>query len=136
MSRKSIILTVLFSSVGLLFTGCGYGTVQTTAGGETSTSAYMGRTLTGAESADIAEVYKASEAAVEQLGFKTVEKNQDSMSAKIVARDSQDKKVVITLKATPQKTTDIDVRYGTVGNKDKSALIYEKIQENLKNPKK
>jgi hypothetical protein len=53
------------------------------------------------------------------------------MSAEIIARDSQDKKIKISLSATAEGTTKLSIRIGMFGDETKSRLIYDEIKKNL-----
>ena len=77
------------------------------------------------------QVYKAAVKAVEKLELNVVKKSKDALSATIVTRDAQDKKITIKLKATAEGTTKISIRIGLFGDESKSRIIYEKIREYL-----
>ena len=53
------------------------------------------------------------------------------MSAEIIVRDAQDKKIKIKLSATAEGTTKLSIRVGAFGSETKSRLIYEQIKKNL-----
>ena len=79
----------------------------------------------------IEEVYEATTKAVEQLEYVATESRKDATSALVVARDSQDDKITIKLKATPEGPTEVSIRVGTWGSERRSNIIYDKIKENL-----
>ena len=60
-----------------------------------------------------------------------LEDNKDKIGATLICRDSQDKKITLKLTSVTPTSTDISIRYGTFGNEAKSAMIYNKIKENL-----
>jgi len=107
------------------------GCIVAAVGAGAGTIAYIKGDLEVVESKNIDVVYEATEKAVEQLGLNVNKKTKDAMSATIVARDAQDKKVTIKLKATTENTTKISIRIGIFGSETKSRLIYEQIRENL-----
>jgi hypothetical protein len=76
-------------------------------------------------------VYQATLDAMNGLDLPVLSKTKDALTAEIVARDAQDKKVTIKLKAATEETTKLSIRIGTFGDKTKSQLIYDKIRENL-----
>jgi L-fucose isomerase-like protein len=128
MRKKQMLLTVLFLGTGLFISGCMVAAVGAGAG----TTAYIMGKMKGTEAKDIDTVYNAAEKAAEQLKLNITEKTHDKMSGEIIARDSQDKKVTIKLKAASENVTDITIRVGFFGDETKTRLIYEKIHENLK----
>ena len=127
MQKQQVFLTVLGISMAIVAQGC----VVAAVGAGAGTMAYIKGDLEVVESKNIDAVYEATEKAVEQLGLNVNKKTKDAMSATIVARDAQDKKVTIKLKATTENTTKISIRVGIFGSETKSRLIYEQIRENL-----
>lgn len=93
--------------------------------------AYVRGDLEAEESKNIDTVYKATQKALSELELNIVKKTKDAMSAVIVARDAQDKKITIKLTATAEDTTKLSVRIGMFGNETKSRRIYEQIKKNL-----
>ena len=57
---------------------------------------------------------------------------KDALSATILARDADDKRVTIKLKAQNEQMTEISIRIGTFGDETKSQMIYDRIRQNLK----
>ena len=127
MDKKQIFLIALLLGTSLVVGGCIVAAV-----GGAGTAAYVMGDLKGTEAKDIDTVYKASEKAIGQLNFNITEKNVDKLSGRIIARDSQDKKVTIKIRATSENTTEVSIRVGFFGDETKAMLIYQKIQENLK----
>jgi hypothetical protein len=119
----------LFVGTAVLIQGCWYVAVGAGAAG---TVAYVKGELKAVESKDIDTVYAATKKAVEQLDLKVTQDLKDALGAKVVARDAQDKKIMINLKKMADETTELSVRVGTFGSRTKSNLIYQKIHDNLK----
>ena len=128
MRKGQIFLALLIVSPVVLVEGC---VVAAVGGGAAGTVAYIRGDLEAVEAKDIDTVYKATEKALEELGLKVSKKTKDAMSAVIVARDAQDKKVTIKLNATAEETTKLSIRIGTFGSETKSRLICQKIHDNL-----
>ena len=127
MRKGQIFLVLLLVSPVVLVEGC----VVVAAGGAAGTVAYVRGDLQTVEAKDIDTVYRATEKAMDELGLVVSKKTKDAMSAKIIARDSQDKKITIKLNATAEGTTRLSIRIGMFGNETKSRLIYQKICDNL-----
>jgi hypothetical protein len=123
----AILLLVLAASAAALG-GC---MIAAVGAGAAGTVAYIMGDLQTVEVAKLDDVYAAAEKAVAELELSVVSKTKDAMSAKIIARDSQDKKVKIKLAATAEGGTKLSIRVGTFGNETKSRLIYEQIKRNL-----
>jgi hypothetical protein len=68
---------------------------------------------------------------VEELKLPIIQKGVDSMSGKIIARDVEDKKIIITLTSATGGMTKMSIRVGTLGNEGKSKLIYEQIKKKM-----
>jgi len=127
MQKSEIVLTVLCLMMTVVLQGCLVAAVGAGAG----TVAYMRGDLEAVEAKDIDAVYAATKKAVEQLELKVSSDTKDALSAEIVARDAQDKKITIRLKSTTEDTTQISVRVGTFGSETKSRLIHDQIKKNL-----
>ena len=129
MQRIRVILTILLIGTMMLNEGCMVAAVGLGAAG---TIAYVRGDLQSFESERIDEVYEATLEAVDELELNVTTKSKDALSALIVARDADDKKVTIKLKATAEGPTELSIRIGVFGNETKSRLIYQKIRENLR----
>ncbi len=128
MRKGQIFLALLLVSPVVLVEGC---VVAAVGGGAAGTVAYIRGDLEAVEAKDIGTVYKATEKALEELGLVVSKKTKDALSAKIIARDAQDKKITIKLNATTEEMTKLSIRIGTFGSETKSRLIYQKIRDNL-----
>ena len=128
MRKGQIFLALLLVSPVVLVEGC---VVAAVGGGAAGTVAYIRGDLEAVEAKDIGTVYKATEKALEELGLVVSKKTKDALSAKIIARDAQDKKITIKLNATTEETTKLSIRVGMFGKETKSRLIYQKIRDNL-----
>ena len=127
--RKVKIFAVVLLLGGVVFIqGC---LAVAAAGLGVGTVAYVKGDLESVEAANLDDVYKATEKAIDELELAATKKSKDAMSAVIVARDAQDKKVTIKLSAAEEKTTKISIRVGTFGSEAKSRRIYDQIKKNL-----
>lgn len=130
MRKKQVILTVLLIGTMWLSGGCMVAAVGLGAAG---TIAYVRGDLQAFESERIDDVYEATLRAVDELELNVTTKSKDALSAIIIARDADDKKVTIKLKATAEGPTELSIRIGVFGSETKSRLIYQKIREKLRN---
>jgi len=127
MQKKQIFLAVIVVSMALAAGGC----VVAAVGAGAGTMAYVRGDLETVETKDIETVFEATEKAMGELGLNISKQTKDAMSAVIVARDSEDKKITIKLGATSEGTTKLSIRAGLFGDETKSRLIYEQIKKGL-----
>jgi len=127
MKKEKLLLVVLLGGVCVVVSGC----VAAAIGAGAGTVAYIRGDLELTESAELDAVYKAAVNATEELELNLTSKTKDALSATIVSRDAQDKKVTIKLKAITEDSTKISIRIGLFGDEIKSKLIYDKIKDNL-----
>jgi hypothetical protein len=125
--RNCLLVTVLVTAFFLA--GCK--TVYT--GPEMETQAvYSWMTLKATENRPIAVVNAAALKAMDDLGLTVTMKTADALAAQVIARDSQDQKISVSLTAFSENSTGVVVRAGALGNEDKSRMVFRQIQTNLK----
>jgi hypothetical protein len=127
MRKEQVFLAILLGAVAVSVSGC----IVAAVGAGAGTVAYVRGDMETVESAGIDSVYKAAEKAVDNLGLTGIEKTKDELTAKIKARDSEDKKVTIRLTSTGRMSTKLSIRIGTFGDEIKSRRIYEEIKKYL-----
>ena len=132
MRTNGVLLAILLVGMAVSGVGC-IAAVVAVGAGAAGTVAYMGGDLEAVESRSLADVYEATLKAVEQLELNTIEDVKDALSAVIVARDAQDKKITIKLRASAEEMTEVSIRVGVFGDETKSRLIYQRIRDNLYN---
>ena len=130
MRTNGVLLAILLVGVAVSAGGC-VAAVVAAGAGAAGTVAYMGGDLEAVESRSLGDVYEATLKALEQLELSATKEGKDALSAVIVARDAQDKKIAIKLRASTEETTKISIRVGVFGDETKSRLIYQKIRDNL-----
>jgi hypothetical protein len=121
-----LILTgLMFSSAGCLVAAVGAGAAGTVA--------YLAGDLETEVSEDLDTVYAASRKALNDLGLSVIagKGGKDALSATLVARDAEDKKVEIRLKSVTDEMTELSIRVGVFGDEIRSRHIYNKIVDNL-----
>ena len=123
--KRCMLLVALLLTTTLLGIGC---TTTVLNSGTDSSATYRFGRLTAEEGKDISSVYAATEAAVDELGLSTVQKMHNELEAKVVARDGQDRKIIIELVSLTKDTTQVKVH---VRSLDKAQRIYETIHDKL-----
>jgi len=122
--RRRMLLTTLLS-VAVLLGGCK--TTVINPGTDSSATYRLGR-LTATEDQPITKVYEASTTAVTKLGLSIIQRLKDELQAKIIARDAQDKKIIIELTSLTESTTEVKIR---TGSSEKARRIYQTIHDTL-----
>jgi len=124
---------LLFISVALALSSSGCLAVAVGAGAA-GTVAYLAGDLEAEEPYGVEQTYAAARATADGLGLRIIEgqTGRDALAARVVARDSADKKIEVRLKAITKNATKISIRVGTFGDDTKAHLIYNTIRDNLK----
>ena len=129
MRKEQVFLAIVLVGTVVFMQGC----VAVAVGvGAAGTVAYIRGDLEAVESENIEAVYEATQNALEELQLKVTKKAKDAMTATIIVRDAEDKKITIKLNATAENTTKLSIRVGMFGDERKSRMIYQKIRDNLK----
>jgi hypothetical protein len=89
-------------------------------------------TLTAMMDRGIERVYQAVQESVGKLGLTTVMAEQDGVAAEVLARDAQGQNISIKLEAVGPDKTELTMRVGMLGDKNKSRVIFRQIQDNLR----
>ncbi len=89
-------------------------------------------TLTAMMDRGIERVYQAVQESVGKLGLTTVMAEQDGVAAEVLARDAQGQNISIKLEAVSPDKTELTMRVGMLGDKNKSRVIFRQIQDNLR----
>jgi len=124
---KVALLLAATSTAGICFSGCATVAVAGAAG----TVAYMRGDLTASFDKTVAQVSAAVDAAEKELGLNQISATSDATTSLHTFRNAQDKKIVIKSEKKGDNVTEVSVRVGTVGDKDMSTMIMDKIKKNL-----
>ncbi len=128
MYKGQVFLVLLLSSAAVLAQGC---VVAAVGAGAAGTVAYVRGDLETVETAGLETLYKASLEALDEPELAVIQKAKDAMTAEIISRDAEDKKIRIKLKSTAEGMTELSIRIGMFGDETKSRLIYEAIKKEL-----
>lgn len=128
MTKRNVLLLTLFLG-GFFWVGC-----KTTEivgpSGETQ-AVYSWGTLKATENKPIAMVNASALRAMENLGLTVTMKTADSLSALIVARDSQDQKITVRLTSLAENSTRVVIQAGPLGDEEKSRIVYKQMQTSV-----
>ena len=98
----------------------------------TDAAVYSRGKLYAVSGQDLNSVYVATRAAFRQLEIEVTEDSKDVFYAKVVGRVADGKTVTIRLEPGADNVTELRIKAGTFGNEERSRVIYEKIQQNLR----
>jgi hypothetical protein len=124
-------LTALVLAASLIGAG-GCAMFVVGAGAGAGAVAYAKGKLGSTETAKLAEVWDATRKAVEELDYVVIETNRQAASAVLIARSPRDERLEITMKSTTDKTTELGIRVGALGNEERAQLVLDRIRRHLK----
>ncbi len=75
--------------------------------------------------------HHATARAIGQLEFARISDQKDALSAVLIARTAQDRKIRIVLTRVSDRLTQVDIRVGVMGDETMSRTILGRIQENF-----
>jgi len=128
MRGANILLGILLVAATAAAQGC---VLVAVGAGAAGTVAYIKGDLESVESAKIDKVYDAVLKATGELQLAVIQKGKDAMTAKVIARDAEDKKIIISLAATAEGATKMTIRVGWFGSENKSRRIYDQAKKHL-----
>ncbi len=123
--------TVFITFLGIILSfvhGCSSLSNGTGAPGRVSYS--LGE-LRSVEEAGLDRTWDAVQKAMEDLEFIITRKQKNTLTATIIARGANDKKIEVNLKKISEGLTKIRVRIGVIGDESLSRQILEKVKQNL-----
>jgi hypothetical protein len=80
-------------------------------------------------------VYNAALQAMSKLELNLVDKAKDAFGAKVVAKSSDDKRIVVEIKQTKDSKTMYSIKVGAFGNEERSRMIFDEMNKTLMGPK-
>jgi hypothetical protein len=127
MSIRGFSKYVVFACMTLILCGCSKPTLI-----GTDAAVYSGGSLYAVAGKNLDSVYTATLAAMKQLEIEVAEQNKDVFYALVVGKIADGRTVTIRMKPGADKSTELRIQTSTFGNEERSRVIYNKIQENLK----
>lgn len=125
---KNLLFILLLGIVLLSGGGCA---ALIGGGAAAGTVAYVMGDLKSMEEASLDRTWEAAEKTMEDLEFIVTSKQKDVLTAKLIARGSNDKKIVMNLKKVSEELTEVRIRVGTFGDESLSRQILERLKKNL-----
>ena len=125
MQKRHIFLAFLLLSAMLFGQGCK--TTVIGPEGQTVATYRLGK-LSAEEPKDINAVYQATLEALTELELSIIQKLKDELTAKVVARDSQDTKITVNLLAITKDSTKVSIYAGSY---TRASRVYQTIHKSL-----
>ena len=122
-------ICTVFVLAGLMLAMCGCGRPNLIG---TDAAVYSTGKLYAVSGKDLNSVYAATRAALQQLEIAVIETAKDVFYAKVVGRVADGKIITILLEPRADNVTELRIKAGAFGNEERSRVIYEKIQQNLR----
>lgn len=123
------IVTVVLAMLALTInSGCV--AVVAASGGATAVAWVRGE-LRASLSANYDNTVKATNQAIQQLGFAKISEERDALKAVIVARTAGDKKIKIVVDRIGDTVTNVNIRVGIFGDERISLTLLDKIKADL-----
>jgi hypothetical protein len=126
--KKRIVLTTLVSASIVFSAGC---TTTVVSPDAEATAIYRMGKLSSTISADINTTYTATEAAMQELGLSIVQRSKDQLEARVIARDSQDSRIVVQMLALTDGLTKLQIGASPLS---KARRTYQAVLDNLPKP--
>lgn len=95
------------------------------------TAAYGIGELRSFEQTSLERTWQAAQRAVEDLDFTITSRQKDPISAYLIARGANDKKIEVNIKKVSEDLTEVRIRIGILGDEMLSRQVLEKLKKNL-----
>ena len=125
MQQRHIFLMLLL--VAAMFLGQSCKTTVIGPEGQTVATYRLGK-LSAEEPKDINAVYQATLEALTELELSIIQKLKDELTAKVIARDSQDTKITVNLLAITKDSTKVSIHAGSY---TRASRVYQTINKSL-----
>ena len=126
MKNPPIPLTLAVLSLSVLISGCGGVTQKASEAASFLAGAYV-----VVVPSPIVDVCWASQTALKNLKIETSAEHCDNLVGTIKAKTAHNKKITLSLRATPENHTRLSIHIGTLGDRELSKIIYLKIKHYL-----
>jgi hypothetical protein len=125
------LLVALLAGGLLLNSGCFLLFVGAVAGATVVTVKYVDGGLDATYGNDYDSVVAATHKAIDQLGFAQPEERKDALSDTLNTHNAQGKSISIVITRMDEKTTQVAIRVGAIGDKDMATAINDKIKSDI-----
>ncbi len=131
MNRSVFRILSLMLAVPFLFSGCAAALIAGGVGVGAGTVAFIKGQLESTEMVTLDRAWAATQQTMEELEFDVEEKKKDALNAKLIAKDSNRRRIEIRLERKDENKTTIKIRIGVFGDEEDSRMILREIRANL-----
>ena len=131
MHRANFRVFLILMAVPFLFSSCAAALIAGGVGVGAGTVAFIKGQLESTEMVPLDRAWAATQQAMEELEFDVEEKKKDALNAKLVAKDSNRRRIEIRLEREDEHKTTIKIRVGVFGDEEDSRLILRRIRTNF-----
>lgn len=128
MVRQSLFI-ILFGIILLSSYGCAAFLVFF--GATAGTVAYIKGELKSIEEASFDRTWDAAQKATKDLEFTMTSKQKEAISAKLIVRGADNKKITINIQKISDELTEVRIRVGFFGNESLSMMVLNMLKQNL-----
>ena len=122
---------IFLAAMVLFFSGCPAALLGGAAAGALG---YQMGELTTTRNITLNQAYFAGQQALDELGIVTVTREKDGLSAVLIGRGSEEKKITIRMKKIFDDVTQVGIRVGLLGDELQSRLIFERMERYFDQP--
>ncbi|MHC4128335.1 MAG: DUF3568 family protein [Planctomycetota bacterium] len=126
--RKQLVAVLVLICSAVTLTGCTALLVGGAAAAGAGSVAYVRGDLETTEEVSLETAWQAAHVAATNLELTELSGDRNGLSARVVARTTQDEKVTIMLEPRGQTTTRVSIRVGFFGNESKSLLVLDAMR--------
>ena len=123
------LIKLILAAAAIVSQGCGSNIRAT---GPDARANYGWGTLKATLEYPIGATHEAAKKALEELNVTVLQDEQDDLAGELLARDAQDDLITIKLEVLPRSRTRMTIRIGTLGDKNKSNVVFNEVMENLR----
>jgi hypothetical protein len=124
---KRIAALVLLAAITMGASGCVIAAIGAASAG---TVVYVRGEIESYFDTDVQNLYDATVKAMGDLKYYVIEQSHDSLYAKIVARNSADQKVTVTIDGSSREAVKVTIRVGFWGDETASRAVLDRINAN------
>lgn len=129
-SKSGRLVPILIGAVIILTAGCAMFLVG--AGAGAGAVAYAKGELRTVEAARLDDVWSAALKTAKELDYAITDTNRQAGAASFIARGPGDERLEVAMKSETEKTTELGIRIGMLGNEERSRLILDRIRRHLR----
>jgi hypothetical protein len=124
---KRIVTLVLLAALSIGAAGCIVAAIGAAGAG---TVVYVRGEIESYYDTDVQNLYDATVKAMADLKLYVIEQSHDSLSAKVIARNSGDQKVTVTIDGSNREAVKVTIRVGFWGDETASRAVLDRINAN------